>query len=369
MPEVGLETVATVFGNSEQGLAPKIPEDAFNRLKEMMGTLKMGSEMGPLVKEEYVKLLNSPANRARRERGEQVWVPLTYALQGQFMNQVFGSKAHPFIVFPLSVSGRPTKKEDEKRGTSYTVRMDVLARSRDPKAQFEGPAGVSIYSFPTEADAQRFIDNVRSKQYYHANLRISERSATGTLGLGQTGILSGNFNEPFQPAGNLENGHSWADPYGRAASCYPPSTLREVLLCKEDYREFLVDAMVQRGNINSKKDGTSAVLTVYDPSIASDATMLESLKGGVSIWLSRDDFTLARLGTGSTIRTLVQVGKEKPVKDAKSNNPTGEMRRMYSAKWVQVLFDAGEGNGQMPTPTAVAGVLPNNPNKPATRDF
>src|SRR5258708_28066370 len=97
---VGAGTVTSVFGGD--GVQPKIPEDAWNAFKEMAKTLGMGKEQGQVLKEEYVKILNSPGMVARRTRGEIVWVPVVRMTQAFFTRNVFGPTSHPFLVYPLA---------------------------------------------------------------------------------------------------------------------------------------------------------------------------------------------------------------------------------------------------------------------------
>lgn len=363
----GLETVTSVFGG--EGVTKKIPDDVFVALQQMMGSLGIPKEQGPMVKDEYVKLLNSPSWIARRQRGDNVWMPAVYSLSAHFQLDVFGPKAHPFVCYVLSTAGRPfeQKGDDKRPQTTYMVHLNVLARSVDPKVNFEGPAGLSIFGFPTQLEAQRVLDGIRAGRYYRFRLNVHQQSPVGELKMGQIGRLSGNSNAPIEPI-EQPDGYGWADPYARAASCYPLSSIRELLACRESYLEFRLHLTVQRGNVTSKATGTSAVLTCVDPSIIFDRPTLDALGGGISVWLPKDSYALARLPTGSEVDAVVSVGKEVDVKDRATGNPTGDKRRLYNAVWLRTTFDAGEGGGQgvMPNPNEVAATLPS---KPTSRDL
>ena len=368
MTDVPMETVENVFGSTNS--APTIPEQALKALSERARQYgfagndgKILPDKAAMLKQRYVDLLNTPGIRDRRAKGEDVWLMTVRALAGALSGEVFTNfKTHPFLVVPVSVSSRPIKRQDERKGTSYTVRLSGLAESMDPEVVYKGPATVMVFGYPTENEAQRVLDGLPARKPVVMKLNVGKNSPVGNLGKGEIGFLTGNANEPFSAPPPSVNGGPWADLYAPYVEACGVTQLAELLQKPQENFPYRVEVTVSRWYVNSGKNGTTLMAVVQDDSISGNGPLLKELGGGLSVFLPKEEAALTRLQPGSQVG-LVVTGYQRDQKDPKTGNASGKRVWSWSAIIAKTLLDIGPANGgTIPNPGAVAMTFPVNPN-------
>lgn len=366
MPE-SAHTVSSVFGSDNPPVQGSIPDPAFDALLVTIEKYKLGDQR-ELVKQKYVEFLNNPKLAVIADaKHSTIWLEAVAALRGYFSGTMFGPKAHRFAYLPISVSQPVEKKADQRRAeTTYSVFLWGLAASKEADLALEGPASLAIFGFPTKADAQRVSDGIVPKRLYLVRAKLGDRSPVGApLSTGAVANLNGNWSDPIEVAPAAENGGPWADPLARIEGSFPLSTFRDLLTHPvEPYRPYRVLMSVNRGFYSPATDkrGAFGILSGVDDSISADSVMLEGLKGGVGLFLPKEDMPLTRLGPGSLVSAII-TGKQVPETDKNTGNPTGKVSTRWSASYLRVVADLTP-EGALQNPAEVAVSLPSKPAGP-----
>jgi len=313
------------------------------------------------VKAKFLELWNSPVAIAQ---GPNRLVTARRGTSAFFVGKTLraaGGKSYDMYFLPTAISSKPFQAKDQGQGEAreYSLRGFGLVRCADPAATIEGPSSVQVFNFTTEADGTRFASMIKPGHLYVMKGRLSDRSPTGVMKLGQIGVVQASAGDgPFKEVVPGPNGSAapvpWPDPFSRLEASVPLTPLSELFTRPKEYAYYRVEGEINRGWAGTKNGRNMGTISIQDDSIDSDQT-LAATKGGLSLFLPASDLRLAKLGNGSRISAIVS-GSKKADKDG-AGNATGEVKWNWNVHAIRVLVDLSTGVG-LPEPGKTAMRIP-----------